>query len=82
MNIDKKFLKKNTFLVGWMTQYMFIKACIYIGDDTHMTSIKIVQFSRPPIPQSVYVQNSSTPRPEASNFKRPPTPDPPPLSKW
>ena len=57
-----------------MTQYMFIKAYIYIGDDTHMTSIKIVQFSRPPIPQSVYVQNSSTPRPWTSNFKRAPPP--------
>ena len=26
-----------------------------------MTSMKIVQFSRPPLPFSIYVQNSSTP---------------------
>ena len=30
-------------------------------DDTHMTSMKIVQFSRPPTPLSIYVQTSSTP---------------------
>ena len=29
-------------------------------DDTHMTSMKIIQFSRPPTPFSIYVQNSFT----------------------
>ena len=29
-------------------------------DDTHMTSIKIIQFSRPPPAFSIYVQNSCT----------------------
>ena len=33
----------------------------YAKDDTHMTSMKIVQFSRTPTPVSIYVQNSSTP---------------------
>ena len=41
---------------------------------THMTSMKIVQFSRPPIPLSIYVLNSSAPPwPWTSNFKRTPT---------
>ena len=35
---------------------------ILIRDDTHMTSMKTVQFSRPPPPTlSIYVQNYSTP---------------------
>ena len=33
---------------------------MYFRDDTHMTSMKIAQFSRPPPPLSIYVQNSST----------------------
>ena len=32
-----------------------------LKDDTHMTSIKIVQFSRPPTLLFIYVQNSSSP---------------------
>ena len=32
-----------------------------VRDDTYMTSMKIVQFSGPPTPVSIYVQNSSTP---------------------
>ena len=32
-----------------------------VMDDTHMTSIKIVQFLRPPTPLSICFQNSSTP---------------------
>ena len=31
-----------------------------IRDDTHMTSMEIVQFSRPPPPLSIYVQTSFT----------------------
>ena len=34
---------------------------IKLRDDTHMTSMKIVPFSRPPPPLSSYVQNSFTP---------------------
>ena len=33
----------------------------FLRDDTHITSMKIVQFSRPPTPLSSYVHNSSTP---------------------
>ena len=32
-----------------------------LSDDTHMTSMKIVQFLEPPTPLYIYVQNSSTP---------------------
>ena len=32
-----------------------------IRDGTHMTSMKIIQFSRPLTPLSIYVQNSFTP---------------------
>ena len=40
-----------------------IKLETFIRDDTHMTPMKIVQFSTPPVPAplSSYVQNSSTP---------------------
>ena len=38
---------------------LFIK--MDFKDDAHMTSIKIVQFSRPPKLLSIYVQNSSIP---------------------
>ena len=45
-------------------------------DDTHMTSMKIVQFSGPTTHLSIYVQNYSTPWPWSSNFKRNPPPSP------
>ena len=45
-------------------------------DDTHMTSMKIVQFSRPPTLLSSYVQNSSTPLILDVQFQT----NPPPLS--
>ena len=52
---------------------VFLKECKYIEkkvvrDNTHMTSMKIVQFSRPLTPLSIYVQNSSTPLTWTSNF--------------
>ena len=34
--------------------------CNNIRDDTHMTSLKIVQISRLPTRLSIYVQNSAT----------------------
>ena len=34
---------------------------VHVRDDTHTTSTNIVQFSRPPTPLFIYVQNSSTP---------------------
>ena len=37
-----------------------IKNVIHNRDDKDMTSMKIVQLSRPPTPTSIYVQNSST----------------------
>ena len=45
-------------------------------DDTHMKSMKIVQFSRPTTPLPIYVQNYSTPWPWTSNFKWNPLPSP------
>ena len=47
-----------------------------LRDDTHMTSMKIVQFSRPPTPFSIYVQNSSTFLNSDVQFQTTP------LSKW
>ena len=41
---------------------------------THMTSMKIVQFSRPPTPLSIYVQNSFTPFTLDAQLKMNPTP--------
>ena len=57
---------------------MQAKRTINIRDDTHMTSMKIVQFSRPPPPFSIYVQNSSTPLTLDVQFQTT-TPSPPPL---
>ena len=55
-----------------------IKLKTFIRDDTHMTSMKIVQFSTPPVPPplSSYVQNSSTPLTLDVQFqtKSPPSP--------
>ena len=48
-----------------------------LRDDTHLTSMKIVQFSRHPTPLSIYVQNSSTPWNFDVQFQTTP-----PLSKW
>ena len=43
---------------------------ILIRDDTHMTSLKIIQFSRPPTPLSICVLNSSTPLTLDVRFQR------------
>ena len=55
-----------------------IKLEIFIRDDTHMTPMKNVQFSTPPVPAplSSYVQNSSTPLTLDVQFqtKSPPSP--------
>ena len=42
--------------------------------DTHMTSMKIVQFSRPSTLLSIYVQNYSTPLTLDVQFQTPPLP--------
>ena len=45
-------------------------------DDTHMTSMKIVQFSRPPTPLSICVQNYFTPLTLDVQFQTNPYPSP------
>ena len=51
-------------------------------DDTHMTSMKIVQFPIPPTPLSIYVQKSSTPLTlDVQLQTNPPPPPHPTLSK-
>ena len=45
-----------------------------LRDDTHMTPMKIVQFSRSPPPLSIYVQNSSTPLTLGVQFQTKPSP--------
>ena len=43
--------------------YLDLFSCkiYHLRDDTHMKSMKIVQFSRTLTPLSIYIQNSSTP---------------------
>ena len=48
-----------------------------LRDDTHMTSMKIVQFSRPPTPLSIYVQTYFIPLTLDVQFQTNAT-----LSKW
>ena len=45
-----------------------------LRDDTHMTSMKIVQFSGVPPPSFIYIQNSSTPLTLDVQFQRNPAP--------
>ena len=47
---------------------------VLVRDDTHMTSIKMFQFSGPPTPLSIYVQNSSMPLTLDIQFQRIPLP--------
>ena len=49
----------NEFIV--LIYYFSGKLAFKNRDDTHMTSMKIVQFSKNPTPLFVYVQNSFTP---------------------
>ena len=70
-----------------MALKLFLKHKTYkklIRDDVHMTSMKIVQFSRPPPPLflpiphlSIYVQNSSTSLTLDVQFQTNPRPDTP-----
>ena len=61
----KKFIapcKQNRLILLRKENLVQILACkLYVRDDTYMTSMKIFQFSRPPPPLFIYVQNSSTP---------------------
>ena len=38
-----------------------VSIVVHLRDVTHITSMKIVQFSRPPTLLCIYIQNSSTP---------------------
>ena len=47
-----------------------------LRDDAHMTSMKVFQFLRPPLPMSIHVQNSSTPLTSTAQFQtNPPSPN-------
>ena len=48
----------------------YLTRLVTVRDYTHMTSMKIVQVSGPPLSWSIYIQNSSTPWPWTSNFKQ------------
>ena len=48
----------------------YLTRLVTVRDYTHMTSMKIVQVSGPPLSLSIYIQNSSTPWPWTSNFKQ------------
>ena len=51
-----------------------------VRDDTHMMSMKTVQFSRPPTPLSIYVRNSLAPSPLGRPILNETLP--PLLSRW
>ena len=61
----------------WSSNSFVIKN---LWDDTHMTSMKIVRFSIPSTPLSIYFQNSSTPLTLDVQFQ-PPPPHPSPSNE-